>query len=138
MEKTQVNSILYVEDDSPSRRIMKMILVNRMGLSNVSIFEDSENFLERAEALDPKPDLIFLDIHVPPFSGFQMLEMIRQSETLADTIVIALTASVMNEEVEKLRHAGFNGCLSKPIDSDTLPTTIDQIMQGESIWNIII
>lgn len=130
-------SILYVEDEARSRKVMDMLLKRRMKLSNVAIFEDSEDFLARAEAIEPTPDIVFLDIHVPPLDGFQMLEILRQSPKFADTPIIALTASVMNEEVQRLRTAGFNGCLSKPLDMDTFPELIERLLEREEIWRII-
>lgn len=129
--------VLYVEDDALSRRIMQMILKGRMNLPNFTILENSENFLGQAEALDPKPELIFLDIHVKPYDGFEMLDMLRKSDKFNQTPVIALTASVMNEEIQRLRTAGFNGCLAKPIDLDTFPDTVDRILGGETVWRII-
>lgn len=129
-------SILYVEDESKSRRVMRLLLVNNMNLPNVTIFEDSADFIARAEALDPKPDVIFLDIHVTPHNGFEMLDMLRKSERLAKTTVVALTASVMNEEVALLRESGFDGCLSKPIDIDTFPSSLDAIVRGDEVWHI--
>jgi len=129
--------ILYVEDDSRSRRVMQMMLES-MELSNISIFEDSTDFLARAESINPKPDVIFLDIHVLPYSGFEMLEMIRKSTHFEDQIVVALTASVMNEEVTKLKEAGFNGCLAKPIDSDTFPGALTLILKREEVWYVIL
>lgn len=130
-------SILYVEDDPQSRAIMSLLLVEGMGLSHVTILEDSDNFLSRAEQLQPKPDLILLDIHVRPHDGFEMLEMLRQSEMFHTTPVVALTASVMNEEVQKLRMAGFNGVVAKPVDIDTFPNTLSWIMNGEQIWRVV-
>lgn len=128
--------ILYVEDDAKSRQVMQLLLVRRMKLPDVTIFEDSTQFLERLQALDPAPGLIFLDIHVTPYSGFEMLAMIRQVEVLKAVPVVALTASVMNEEVQLLRSAGFTGCLAKPIDLETFPQTITQILAGEVLWRI--
>lgn len=129
--------ILYVEDDVRNRRVMEMLLVKSMKLTHVTIFEDSTDFLARAEALDPVPNLIFLDIHVTPHDGFEMLQMVRGSAHFAHARVLALTASVMNEEVAQLRSVGFQGCLAKPIDSDTFPDTLARIMNGEEVWNII-
>lgn len=131
-------SILYVEDDPRSCRVMQMILIDDMNLKHVTIFEDSENFLERAQALNPTPDVIFLDIHMAPYTGFEMLQMLRNSSHFRSSRVVALTASVMNEEVEELRTAGFDGCLAKPIDMDTFPTLLSQIVNGEPVWNIIV
>ncbi len=128
--------ILYVEDEVRSRKVMRMIAAD-MGIDNLFVFEDSANFLARVEALDPKPDLIFLDIHIKPFNGFEMLEMLRKSPQFNDVPVVAMTASVMNEEIHQLRVAGFNGCLAKPLDTDTFPDSVDRIINREAIWRII-
>jgi CheY-like chemotaxis protein len=129
--------VLYVEDDPSSRKLMSLLLRGRMKLPNVTILEDSENFLAQVEALDPKPDVVFLDIHVKPYNGFEMLEMLRQFEWAANTPIIALTASVMNEEIQQLGTAGFNGCVAKPIDLNTFPETMSRILDGEVLWRII-
>lgn len=128
--------ILYVEDDPKSRRVMKMLLVNRMHLNEVTFFEDSYDFSRRISELHPRPDLIFLDIHVEPYDGFEMLRLLRQMDDFREVPVIALTASVMNEEVAQLKSAGFNGCIAKPINSDLFPDMLVAILQGERIWHI--
>lgn len=129
-------SVLYVEDDALSQRILQMLL-HEVGVDNVVVFANSEDFLRRAEALEPPANLIFLDIHVKPYTGFDMLRMLRESPVYRDTRVIALTASVMNEEIQQLRRAGFNGCLAKPIDGDQFPDTFAQILAGQTVWKII-
>jgi CheY-like chemotaxis protein len=130
-------SVLYVEDDPQSRKLMHMLLKGRMGLTNINIFEDSTDFLARYQALQSKPDIIFLDIHMKPYDGFEMLEMLRKLDPDSKVPVIALTASVMNEEVHRLRTGGFNGCLAKPIDLTTFPDTLYRIISGEFIWRIL-
>jgi CheY-like chemotaxis protein len=130
-------SVLYVEDDEQSREIMYLLLAGEMGLSNVTIFPDSKDFIARLKALRPQPDIILLDIHVPPYTGFQMLEMLRGVKNFQKTPVIALTASVMNEEVAKLKTSGFNGVFPKPINQDIFPDMINRVLQGESIWRVI-
>lgn len=130
-------SVLYVEDDPHSRTLMRMLLSGRMKLPNVTIFENSANFLAKVEALDPKPEVIFLDIHMHPDDGFAMLAMLQKLDWAQNTRVVALTASVMNEEVARLRESGFNGCLAKPIDLTTFPDTFQRIVEGEAIWRIL-
>jgi CheY-like chemotaxis protein len=67
-----------------------------------------------------------------------MLAMLRQLDWVnGRPMIVALTASVMNEEVQELKTAGFNGCLAKPIDLQTFPETLRQIFNGETIWRII-
>jgi two-component system, sensor histidine kinase len=130
-------AVLYVEDDPQSRTVMRMLLKGRMGLPYVTILQDSTDFSARIEALDPKPDVIFLDIHMKPLNGFEMLKMLRETGAFLKTPVIALTASVMNEEVQQLKTAGFTGCLAKPIDLNSFPDMLHRILGGESVWRII-
>lgn len=129
--------ILYVEDDPKSRKMMDMLLTGRMKLPSVIMFEDSHHLIERVNALDPKPDVIFLDIHVKPHNGFEMLTMLRQLHWAKHIPIIALTASVMNEEVQQLKQAGFDGCLAKPIDIETFPDAFARILNGERVWLIL-
>ncbi len=134
MDKQPV--IVYVEDDMLSRKVMQMILCKRLGLQHVTIFEDSSDVVDRVKSLDPKPDVVFLDIHMEPYSGLELLQMLRELPQLADVPIIAMTASVMSEEVEQLRKAGFDGCIGKPIDSDTFPKHLDSILKREKVWFI--
>ena len=130
-------AILYVEDDPRSRRIMQLMLAGEMGLENCTIFEDSSDFLERLQAIQPPPDIILLDIHVKPYTGFEMLNMVRQLPAFQETPVIALTASVMNEEIQHLRDSGFQGVIAKPVDIDTFPQLLNRVLSGEIIWRIV-
>lgn len=130
-------AVLYVEDDPKSRRLMQMLLSGRMKLPHVTLLEDSQDFMAKVAMIDPKPDIVFLDIHVKPYDGFEMLAMLRELSWTADVPIVALTASVMNEEVQKLRTSGFDGCLAKPIDMQTFPDSIYRILGGENIWRIV-
>jgi CheY-like chemotaxis protein len=134
---TEKPSILYVEDDVSSQMLMELILRHDMGLDDVTIFADSNDFLARVEVLNPVPDLIFLDIHLQPLDGFQMLSLLREHPVFATRPIIALTASVMNEEIEQLRDAGFNGVIAKPINLETFPEKIHAILDGEELWMIV-
>lgn len=128
--------ILYFEDDILSREVMRACLTRGMGYKNVWIFEDSTDFENRLNGVGAKPDIIFLDIHIEPIDGFAMLKQLRQSETYQSTKVIALTASVMNEEVKLLKDAGFDGVIAKPLDYDTFPNVLHRILKGEQVWHI--
>lgn len=57
---------LYVEDDPFSREIMRIIIENGVRSQNLTIFEDSINFMARLEALPHLPTIILLDIQVMP------------------------------------------------------------------------
>jgi CheY-like chemotaxis protein len=129
--------VLYVEDDPQSREVMSLLLVEALGWSHVTIFDHSQDFLNRIQALSPKPEIILLDIHVRPHSGFAMREMLRTLDAFRTVPVVALTASVMNEEIHQLKLAGFNGVLAKPIDQDTFGDAIQRLLKGEKIWRLL-
>lgn len=129
--------IVYVEDDPESRSIMALLLHDLMGLEHFTIFPDSQNFLERVAALPVPPDIFLLDIHVQPYTGFEMLALLRDLPAYRDTPVVALTASVMNEEVQKLRDVGFNGVIAKPLDMDLFPVVLERLLRGERIWYVL-
>jgi two-component system, cell cycle response regulator DivK len=133
----QETAVLYVEDDPQSRMLMNLLFKGRMGLKHIHMFEDSEQFLKRVNALDPHPNIIFLDIQVRPHDGFNMLKMLRQLEWSRNVPIVALTASVMNEEVQRLQQVGFNACIGKPIDIDSFPDLMERILNGESLWRIL-
>ena len=128
---------LYVEDDALSREIMNMILVGAMGVKNLAVFQDSEDFMARVKALARKPDIILLDIHVNPCDGFEMLAMLRADPKYHATRIVAVTASVMSEEVERLRVCGFDGAIAKPLSVQVFPALMEQIINGENIWHIV-
>lgn len=130
-------AFLYIEDDLYSREVMKLLLVDVLGFKQVTILEDSHDFEDKLIKMSPIPDIVFVDIHMEPINGFKILEIIRQHHQYAASQVIALTASVMNEEVRLLKEAGFNGAIAKPVDSDTFPETIRRIMSHEEVWKII-
>ena len=127
---------LYVEDDPFSREIMQMLMENVMDVRNLTIFDDSTNFIDHLKLLQPKPDVILLDIHVKPHSGFEMLKWVREDPAYQNSKVIALTASVMNEEVAKLRESGFDAAIAKPLSMQTFPDMIARVMSGETVWYV--
>ena len=126
---------LYVEDDPLSREIME-IMLQSLGYTQVTMLENSKDFMARIETLPSIPDVIFLDIHMKPLNGFEMLELLRQSPTFAVRTIIAVTASVMNEEVDRLRAAGFNGTIGKPLDFEHFADLIARVLMGEKVWHI--
>lgn len=127
---------LYVEDDELSREIMGILLENLVGVGSLTLFESSENFMVRLRALRPKPDFILLDIHIGPQNGYKLLKMIRRETGFQNSKVIAVTASVMTEEVKKLQADGFDGALAKPLDMSTFPMLIKRLEAGETVWQV--
>jgi len=127
--------ILYVEDDALSREIMALVIED-LPMYELLMLADSVDFQKRIEALTIIPTLILLDIHVQPMTGFDMLELLKSLPGYSDVPVLALTASVMSEEITRLRKAGFNGAIAKPIDQDNFAHHIERVLAGNLVWVI--
>jgi len=128
--------ILYVENDPGSRKVMRLLVTRFASPVDLTIFEDSSNFMSRVKALPIVPDVFLLDIHVSPLDGFEMLYLLRHHESYMHCMIVALTASVMNSEVYQLKEAGFDGILAKPLHFHTFPATLERILTGERIWTV--
>jgi two-component system cell cycle response regulator DivK len=127
---------VYVDDDLTSRQVMHLLLVEALGYESLTMFEDSTDFMAKIESLPDPPDVIFLDIQVKPLNGFVMLRLLRDHPAYQSTAVIAVTASVMNEEVDKLKEVGFDGVIGKPLRLKTFANIIHRILSHEKIWFI--
>ena len=131
------HNYLYVEDDPLSCEVMQMIMQEAMGIERLTILHDSEDFIETVRSLPLLPDMILLDIHMQPIDGFHLLALLRADPAFQDARIVALTASVMSEEVEQLREAGFDGVIAKPLSVITFPGLMERIVQGEAVWEIM-
>ncbi|MCI0709725.1 MAG: response regulator [Chloroflexi bacterium] len=127
--------ILYIEDDVFSREIMTVLITEVLGYRDYVVYQDSSNFEEKLAAVPFVPDIIFLDIHVEPIDGFEMLKICRAKTHLDKTPIIALTASIMAEEVNDIRQEGFDGLVGKPINQMTFPDLLQRIIQGDEVWD---
>ncbi len=63
-----------------------------------------------------RPDLILMDIQLPGMSGIEALKVLRADPATAPIPVIAVTASVMQQDRKHITEAGFDAYLGKPID----------------------
>lgn len=67
-----------------------------------------------------------MDINLPGINGIEALQKLRETETLKDIPVVAVTAAVMPKDVEEINGAGFDGYIAKPLN---VKTTMDVIRE---------
>ena len=132
---SESTNVLYVEDDCNSRKVMSLLLERVMKLP-LTVFENSANIMENINHLESQPNIIFLDIQMQPYDGYQVLKLLRADERFQDTTIIAMTANVMSHDVEQLKQAGFNGLIGKPIMKDVFPQLMERILVGEAVWYV--
>ncbi|MDO9236800.1 MAG: transporter substrate-binding domain-containing protein [Aquabacterium sp.] len=115
--------LLYVEDNPANSALMEQIVARHHG---VTLMTSPEGHLGLALALAHRPDLILLDIHLPDTDGYALLAQLRREPTTRDTPVIAVTANAMPMDVQRIRDAGFDDYVAKPIQI----TRMDKIIQS--------
>jgi len=129
--------LVYVEDDEASIVVMKTIVERIMKLPTLHVLQNRADFIEQVKLLDKKPDIFLFDIHMKPYDGFELLAMLRDDPDFRGSKVVALTASVMSEEVARLKRHGFDGAIAKPLNIDAFPDLIARIMNGDRVWYIV-
>lgn len=121
--------MLYVEDNPTNVLLVQEALKLAPGI-RLEIAVDGNAGLAAAQAL--KPDLILLDINLPGMDGFTVFNHLRADPELAAIPCIALSANAMSSEIKRARDAGFTNYLTKPLDVETLLSTIHELQRVKS------
>jgi len=116
--------ILIADDRASSRELLRLVLV-RAGYDVIEA-EDGVDALERARA--GHPDLILLDLQMPRLDGYGALAELRREERFRTLPIVALTASAMRGDREKILAAGFTDYLSKPAGPEQLRETVARLL----------
>lgn len=101
--------ILLVEDDVALSAVYK----SRMELEGFEIKEVSNGEEALSAALDFKPDLVLLDAMMPKISGFDVLDILRNTPETSAIRVIMLTALSQPKDKERAEALGVNDYLVK-------------------------
>jgi len=128
--------LVYVEDDENSIFVMKMVVERVMKLPTLYVLQSRADFVQQVKELGVVPDIFLLDIQMKPYDGVELLSMLRKDPQFKYSKVIALTASVTNEEVSHLKSGGFDGAIAKPLNIEVFPDLIARIINGEQVWYI--
>ena len=128
--------LVYVEDDEASILVMKMVGERVMGLPTLYVLQSRADFVQQVKDLGIMPDVFLLDIQMKPYGGVELLSMLRGDPRFNQSKVVALTASVTNEEISLLKSGGFDGAIAKPLNIEVFPNLIARIINGEQIWYI--
>lgn len=117
--------ILYVEDHFNNMLLLKRI-VEAEG-HEFSSAADAQGGLDKALAW--RPDLIFVDLHLPgTMNGQELLRRLKASPTLRDVPAVVLTAYGHDQAMAEARAAGCDGFLHKPADIQQIQAVIRQYM----------
>lgn len=110
---TTTNRILLVEDNPTN-----ILVATKMLKKAKQTVETATNGKEAVQLLDNRQfDLVLMDIQMPIMDGFEATQQIRKSGTAyADIPIVALSAGVMKEDIQRCYDIGMNDFLSKPVN----------------------
>jgi two-component system cell cycle response regulator DivK len=103
--------VLIVEDNAANMKLA-IFLLGSAGHTVLSA-TDAEAGLTLARS--ERPNLILMDIQLPGMDGLEAIALLKQDDTTRAIPVIALTALAMKGDEERIRAAGCNGYIAKPI-----------------------
>jgi two-component system cell cycle response regulator DivK len=84
-----------------------------------------------ALARERLPELILMDIQLPGMSGIEALKVLRADAATAAIPVVAITASVMQQDRQQIVGAGFDGFIEKPINLRSFFGTVEKALQAK-------
>ena len=118
-------TILYVEDNSDNRMLIRRVL--KAEGYTVHEASSADAALDMLQAM--RPDLILMDINMPDMDGYTLTAHIRALPHLGLVPIVAVTANVMRGDRERSLEAGCDGYIQKPIDIDTLTQQIERFLK---------
>lgn len=122
----QPKNILLVEDDAANRKLMCVILGDkkRYRIHQAESLEQALALLKTAN-----PDLLLFDIRLGDGSGLDLIRVVRADPAFDHVPALAITAQAMKNDELRFLAAGFDGYLSKPVDTRRLPEVVERFIR---------
>ncbi|XSG74778.1 response regulator [Herpetosiphon llansteffanensis] len=127
--------VLVVEDRDDTFFVVQDLLIAEIGVRSCVRCRDGRSLITMLDApTSGLFDLILYDIKRPLRAAFAQLPILRVHPKLIGTRIVALTANIMIDDVERTRNAGFDGFIGIPINQDRFPNQIWRILHDEWVW----
>jgi two-component system, cell cycle response regulator DivK len=120
--------ILVVEDNAKNMTLLRDVL----RASGYRTLEASTAGQALTLATEQGPALVLMDIRLPDMDGLEALSLLRMDERTASIPVLAVTAQAMKGDRERLKEAGFDDYLSKPLVIDELLAVVARHCGGRA------
>jgi CheY-like chemotaxis protein len=122
-------TILYIEDNIANVRLMERVLRRRPA---VRLATSTAGRRGVAEALELRPDLVLLDLHLPDLPGEEVLRQLKSEAALRDTAVVVLSADATPGQVRRMLASGAAAYLTKPFAIHEVLAVVDRTLAARS------
>ena len=112
--------VLVVEDDFMNMKLAQHVLESQ----GYTVFKATTGQEALNQIKANPPNLILMDIQLPDIDGMTLVRIIRAKDTTRETAILALTASAMKGDREKILKTGCNDYISKPINVENFISTV--------------
>ena len=119
------NELILIVEDNPKNLKLVRDTLQVKGYRTIEATTGEEGV---QLARDEQPALVLMDIQLPGISGVEAFRQLRADPSTRAIPVIAVTASVMAQERQKVMAAGFDGFQGKPISVRELLETIREVL----------
>ncbi|NQZ14268.1 MAG: response regulator, partial [Alphaproteobacteria bacterium] len=121
-------SILIVDDNDVNQKVITGFL--QKSPHKLDTAKTAEDALTKVD-INPY-DIILMDIELPGMNGDEATQKIRshKDKKIAQTLVIALTGNVMQDDIDTYLKSGMNDALAKPIKPNVLNDALDKVVTG--------
>ena len=121
--------VLLAEDHETVRQGLKLLINRQPDMEVVGEAGDGNVAVERVGLL--KPTVAVVDVSMPHMNGLAATRAIRASNgPSAKAPILAVTADVMRDDVERCRASGMNGHVPKPINPARLMSALMSVLEG--------
>ena len=121
-----MSTILIVEDNEKNMKLVRDILRHQgHGTLEAGTGADGVRL-----AVERRPDLVLMDIQLPDIDGIEALRRIRAEASLDAVPVLAVSASVMPDDQQKIISSGFDAFITKPINLKQFVETVQRFLQN--------
>jgi two-component system cell cycle response regulator DivK len=127
MAESLRKKVLIVEDNDLNMRLF-CDLLDAYGYDTFQC-RDGEKAIELAR--EHMPDLIVMDIQLPEVSGLDITRWLKDDDDVAHIPVLAVTAFAMRSDEQRVREAGCEGYLSKPIQMMSFINAVENLIPSE-------
>lgn len=124
---SETKTILLVEDEATNRKLVRVVLGRQDGYRILEAESVREALARLAEV---KPDLVLLDIRLGDGSGLDVVRAMRADRRFDHVPAVALTAQAMKDDEARFLAEGFDGYLSKPVDTRRLPELVERYLRA--------